>query len=1366
MKNYLFLLLLITTSIVSGKERYYFSNLSLEKGLSQITVGPIMQDSRGFMWFGTRNGLNRFDGHGFDVFQTKEDDDSSISDNHILCMTEDDSENIWVGTNNGLNKLNLATLKIERYFGDSDNPNSIPHSTILSIYFDNKNRSLWIGTNRGLCLYDKEKDSFENILNENFVDTRIDVITRHGDNLYVGARFKGVVVYNIKTKKDSLYKHIEEDPRTIADDYIKAILMDSRNNLWVGTRNSGVSILKNGTDVFEAYNQENGLNNNYVRCITESPDGEILISTFNGLNVVNPQTWEIDRYTNFGAGQGNLSHYSIISTYFDKAQTLWVGTYAGGVCYYNKSGEKFRFYNPSSQMPVLGIIGPIIEVEDKLYIATEGTGLLEMNKHTETFVSHKIFEGTNSPYQKNIIKSICRDGDKILCGTNLGAVYSFDLKSKKYNLIYDLKAEQSIYYLGLTQSGDLVIGGVNDNGLILLSKKDGTSRNTFPVKGKPDVAFPDVRSFCEIEKNVFLVGTRNNGLYYYDYNNQILKEYRSSNSDSYQRIPNNYVTSIIKDSRGNIWIGTFGGGISSFNSEFGEFATYDIRDGLHDNNVCSIVEGEEKHLWISTISGLSEFDAKTRVFNNYTHSNGIKVDEFTLHAGLKLSSGNIVFSGNNGFILFDPEKILFNTFIPPIALRHLYVNSKEVLPGDKNGILTEQLDRQKTIVLKYNESNITIGYCALNFVFSDRNQYAYILEGFDRDWNQAGSRREAYYTNIPPGEYTFRVKGSNNDNLWNNEGTDIRIIVKPPFWKTWWAYTLYALLVMGIILFIIRYFSEKKRLQDDIKMKQVEAKASEEFHQARNKLFTNFSHELRTPLTLIINPLDDMEAKADLSPEILDNVHLMQNNARRLLRIVNNLMDFQKKESGTMKLQISEGDFIEFTNEMTIHFRELAVSRKIHFTFSPTIDTQQYWFDKNLMEKVYFNFLSNAFKNVPNQGMVEVNVDTKSLDELKTSFPEKIESFSNSQIQYIVLEIKNSGDGIIQDDLEKIFIPFYQVAQNEHSASGTGLGLSLSKSIIEMHHGIVWAESPNASGAIFRCILPVDKDLFGAEDFADEIKNASDFPYSVDISKENSAEDDAKKKVYTILVVEDNIDVRRYIVSHLKKTYNIVEASNGVEAAEKTLIFLPDLIISDLMMPKMDGMEFCEKIKNDIRTSHIPIIMLTAKTMSEDVKQGYEVGADDYITKPFNSSVLVSRVNNIIQSREKLKKLYGKHFSLETLGVEATSVDEKFMQKLYDILEENISNPELTLNGFCRDIGMSRANLYRKVKAITNLSPNEFIRNFRLNMGAKMLKEARMPVSEVYVAVGFNSHAYFSNCFKAYYGISPSEYANQQTESK
>lgn len=1351
----IFTLLTIFTSIViAANKDYYFSQLSTENGLSQITVTSIFQDSKGFMWFGTRNGLNRFDGYTFDIYRNNQGDIESISDSHILCIKEDALGDLWIGTNNGLNRYKNTTNKFDRYFSVAKDAESLSSNMITSLYIDHK-ECLWIGTSRGLDKYHTESNSFSRIEEPMLSNNAVNNIVGQGDFLYLATSSKGVISYNIESGE---LKELVNDNR-LKD--IKTLFVDSNGNLWVGTHHNGVAMIDMKNQQISFITKTSGLSNDYVRSIVENAEKEIIIGTFNGLNVLDSQTKKIVNYSVEDYKDGSLSHYSVYSVFVDNAQTLWVGTYGGGISYSNKYGNKFHFYDPSKeQRSLMGIIGPILEYQNSLFVATEGGGLLELNRKQD-HNRYRSYTNSKSTLSRYILKSVYLDGDRILCGNNRGTIYSFNVKNKKFSEFYDFGSENTIYQIGRNLSGELYAVGVNAIGVTFFTK-DGKLNNSFKLANSSNFSFHDARCLFEIEKNVYLIGLRNNGLQFYDANKQILKKYkRNRNSVPEKGIPENYVTSIIKDSRGYIWIGTYGGGISLFNIERETFETYDASAGLQSNDVCAIVEDLNGYLWISTISGISRFDVNNKEFTNYDHSSGIKIDEFTPHAGIRLSDGQILFSGNNGFTSFDPNEMLTNPYKPSVVFKGISVNNKKIAPFGEDGILKGELNDQKEIKLKHNQTNIAIEYSGLNFILPERNQYMYKLEGFDKEWNQAGNRRIAYYTNIPAGTYRFSVKGSNNDGLWNEEGTSIIIKVLPPFWKTWWAYCLYVLMLSIISYLIFRYYNERKQLENAIKIEQAKAEAQQEFHEARNKLFTNFSHELRTPLSLIMSPLKDLvDNGANLPTKVRDSHKLMYNNTQRILRLVNNLMDFQKKESGTMELKLEQHDFVAFSDEMISLFQELAFSRKINLNFKHEVASLNYYFDVNLMEKVFFNFLSNAFKNVSDDGTITIALDKIASANLERQFPDKATAIGSRATQYLLFEVFDSGKGIPENDLENIFIPFYQVSQNKHSSSGTGLGLSLSKSIIELHNGIVWAENQNTGGAVFRCILPIEKSL-SDDIFVDNLQEREESSIYREVelpSKSIAVPIYSKDKKYTILIVEDNPDVQAYIMTCLADKYNILLAADGEEGVEKTILKQPDLIISDLMMPRMDGMKMSSILKNDIRTSHIPIIMLTARAMTADIEEGYAIGADDYITKPFESSLLVVRVDNLIKSRETLKQIYGKDFSLDTLGINVSPLDKQFMDKLYNIMEQNVSNCQFNQDFFSSEIGMSKASLYRKIKSITDLSPNEFIRNYRLEIGAKLLRETQLPISEIYVSVGFNSIAYFSTCFKNRYGVSPSEY--------
>ena len=946
MKNVLFIIIFLQILIIPAytNEPIYFSNLSLNDGLSQITVTSIYQDKKGYMWFGTRNGLNRFDGYSFDIFTSNTDNTSSISDNHILCITENKDGDLWIGTNNGLNRFNLTDNKFTRYFHDPNTKSSLSHSMISSLYHDTDN-NLWVGTSNGLNVYNSANDSFTKIdIKGLFNNNPINAIAKHNDKLYIGTTTQGLVIYNIRTKE---YTSLNNQANNIRSVYI-----DKNENIWVGTFHQGLYMLKKGSNTPVFYSTTNGLTNDNIRCITESPEGNIFVGTFNGLNIINPKTSSIIQYKTYGREDGNLSHYSIYSAYFDKSQTLWVGTYAGGVNYYSSYEQKFKYYNPNNSLvSVVGIIGPILEVGNCFYIATEGGGLLEMDKNTKAFKQHKLFDNENDLYASNILKSLYYDGKQFLCGTNLGTIYSFDINTKKFKLFHDFKEENSIYHISKKSNGDFIVGGVNKLGMTILTKSEKTI-SKFPTSDNKEISFYNVRCVYELKSNVYLIGTRNDGLYLYDENKkEFLKFSHDPLNNTEKQLPENYITNIFKDSAGNIWIGTFGGGLCKFDINTLSFDTFNTRNGLPNDNICTITEDNNRHLWVSTISGIFDFNIDTKEIVNYSYSSGIKVNEFTPHAVVKATNGTIMFSGNNGFVSFDPLKMAINPYIPPIGLNNLYINNQKIVMGSKDNILHKQLNNQNKITLSYNQANnISIEYSALNFILSDRNQYAYILEGFDNDWNRVGTRRIAYYTNIPPGEYTFKVIGSNNDGVWNYEGKSISIKVLPPFWRTWWAYILYTVIFISIIYFIVRYFYERKKLENEVKLKQAESKAREEFHQARNKLFTNFSHELRTPLTLIMSPLEDMvENDKDIPEKVRKNNQLMYSNSLRLKRLVNNLMDFQKQESGNLKLKINEDNFVEFSSEMVSLFNEMAQSRNISLQFYASKPDINLWFDKGLM---------------------------------------------------------------------------------------------------------------------------------------------------------------------------------------------------------------------------------------------------------------------------------------------------------------------------------------------------------------------------------------------------------------------------------
>lgn len=925
--------------------------------------------------------------------------------------------------------------------------------------------------------------------------------------------------------------------------------------------------------------------------------------------------------------------------------------------------------------------------------------------------------------------------------------------------------EYSIYSIIRDHNGVLWVGGASTEFGLTCFVNDSLVTTFYNNVDEP-IYFSNVRCILEEEDGVFLLGSTAEGLLRFDTHKKQLTKYSNEASVEKYRIPNNYISAIVRTKSGEIWVSTYGGGIFQLDESKAIQRIMTVREGLLDNNICTLVESSDQRLWMSTVNGLIMFDPAKDEVRNYHRHNGIDIREFTLHSGIALPDGSLCFAGSNGFVTFHVEAMDKNNNIPPVVLEQLSVNNHPVKVGDESAILDKVLDGMETIRLAYNENNFSITYQALNYIYATQNQYAYKLEGYDTDWNYVGERNSAFYTNLSPGKYVFRVKASNNDGVWNEEGRSLAIVVQPPLWRTWYAYLFYVIALAAIIYGILYYVNIKRNLEAGLKMKQLEKQKQEEFHQAKIRLFTNFSHELRTPLMLIITPFEELVKRVDIPAELHDKLSIIYKNAQKLLLLVNQLMDLHKNQAGSMDLKVSEGDICEYIKEIYYAFNQIALTNEVKFTLNCTPKTINGWFDKSLLEKVVFNLLSNAFKYTASGESVLMEVSEVTLKELD---PKRIDGlYKDENSQYVILKVKDSGKGIEEGEADKIFTPFYQIPETSGiNLSGTGIGLSLVYTIVQLHRGVIYVDHTETKGACFVVILPVSRSAFSEEQIESrEIDKIAEITNTEDISVSLPVTENKDQPKYKILLVEDDKDVRDYLKKSLEAEYIVIEAADGVRAYEKVVQDFPDLVLSDIMMPKRDGLELCTMIKNDIRVGHIPVILMTARSMVVHIKEGFQAGADDYIVKPFNMDVLQTRIRSLLASREQLKKLYGKRFSPDVMGIEVKSADERFSQKLFDVIEKNISNEKLDVELLCTEIGISRANLYRKLKSITELSPMELIRNKRLEMAAKLLKESEMNVSEIASHLGFNSHSYFSNSFKTFYGCTPTEFVQMKNNQE
>lgn len=1355
---YIILLLQIVgwTSMQSAiiDNTYYFSNLSLKDGLSQLSVLKIHQDSKGYMWFGTRNGLNKYDGSRMTVYKHSDNDSLSWANNHITAIAEDKKGHLWIGTLAGLSRLDLKTNRMTPYTGQNF---SFLESGVFSLFIDSKDR-LWVGTSKGLYLFVWEADTFQSIdLKGEIKGELISAMMETSDHrLLIGTEHKGVYVCDLNLKQLNHYvKNGEEG--ALPDNNISDLYEDSRKQLWVSTNYGGLSKIDLATGSSTHYTTANSeLTTDNIRCLAEA-NGTLFVGTFDGIYTIDLSDNQLKGYSKAALEKGMLSHFSVYSICVDNCGSIWVGTYSGGVNYFSKFNNRFVFHEPTNALNMLmGIYGAMTcKSPHQLYIATEGRGLLGYNLDTGVYQYYLFDTSSTKQHSRNIIKSVMLEDAYIWCGTSQGNIYQFDTRTNHFSLYHSLHQVTSVYAILRTQDNNLWLAtSESEVGLVKLTA-DKEMQTHFELADTGKVWMPgSSRCLMELEKGVLLVGTRTNGLYKYDENKKAYTVYCKRKQGT-EHLPSDYVTSLVRTRSGQIWVGTFGGGLSLFDKEKGIVKHLTKEQGLLDDEVCMVVEDRNGDLWISTNSCISKYNPKTdEVYNYHVNSEIGGAQEFSLHSGMLLPNGNICFSASNGFITFDPENLQINSFLPPVVLTELLVNNNVVNPT-ADGMLQQVLDDTERIELDYNQNNIAIGYCALNYVYPSLNQYAYRLKGHDKAWNYVGNRQEAYYTNLEPGKYVFEVKAANNDGVWNSKVRTLHIVVHPPLWKTWYAYLFYAVSFFGFCFLVMFYIIKKKNLEQALVYEHLKQQQVEEFHQTKMRMFTNFSHELRTPLTLIISPLQELLQHKEFHSEVRNKLSLIYNNSQRLLLLVNQLMDLRKNQAGKMQLKIAKDDLCSFLMEIYYAFNQIASSKNIHFSYEGGKEGITAWFDKSLFEKVVFNLLSNAFKYTPSGGKIVLSVTRVRFEEVPI-VQQKALTGLQEHTELVKLSVCDTGKGIPEKEMENIFAPFYQIEDGRwQNPAGTGIGLSLTQSIVQLHHGTIWAENNPQGGICFQVLLPIDRSVY-ADDEIDE--EAIDRVVMDVIPSTTHPETLKLEKKYTVLLVEDNEEVRKYVKECLEPYFYVLEADNGETAFEVVVGKYPDIVVSDIMMPHKDGLELCTEIKEDLRTGHIPVILMTARSMVMHIKEGFLSGADDYIVKPFNMDVLIYRIKNILASREKLRSLYGKKFSPEAIGIEIVSGNDRFTQKFFEVIEKNIANPELNIDLICREVGLSRTNLYRKLKAITELSPIELIRNKRLEVAAKLLLESNYSVSEISTSVGFNSHAYFTQCFKIVYGCSPTEF--------
>ncbi|GAA4304571.1 hybrid sensor histidine kinase/response regulator transcription factor [Aestuariibaculum suncheonense] len=1343
-------------SEVNAFKSLKFRQYSLKDGLSQNSVLAIKQDRDGFLWFGTRDGLNKYDGREFQTFRHSSQDSTSLSHSLIKSIYEDNNKNLWIGTIDGLNKYNPNSNSFDRFYFETTD--TYENNEIWCITQADSS-SLWIGTSSGLKKLNLNNEKFVsfdfNPKDNSFFKSPIRALLKVNESELWIKTAEQIGFFNVLNGVVKYYNYPENSPKELNKNNVSTLYQDESKNIWLGFKN-GLALLNKKTDAFEFFKSksESAEYLSDVRSIQEDDSGNLWVGTYRGLYLINSKTFSISHYVHDENNPNSLSQNSIYDIYEDEKGDMWVGTYAGGISYFERSFDVFKHFASGANNTKLNynVVSSIVQdSQNNLWVGTEGGGINYYDASIGEFSYYMNEPNNSNGLSANNVKAIIQDKKGgFWIGTHEGGLNYLKSTTKPLKFqIYKTNSndknsisDNRVISLLEDTYGDIWIGTSGGGINVLDRQTDSIYRLQDPKDWVGKIVYTIYETSNE---NKLLIGG-NIGLCEVDIKTRKLSKinYLGSNPETHTI---RAVLCVYEDEKGNVFIGTEGDGLYYYDRKTKTSTKYGTQQGLPNDIIYGIIPDDEHNIWLSTNNGLSRINTQTLEIKNFNAQDGLQSNEFNFGAYLKNKNGELFFGGANGFNVFNPKDIKQNTYEPPVSITSMQVNNKPFLS------ITDNI---KEVSLKYDQNIFNLDFIALSYSQPLKNQYAYKLEGFDKDWNYIGNKTSATYTNIDAGTYTFKVKASNNDGLWNEIGDSITIDVLPAPWFTWWAYLLYFLLAFEIFWQIRKYSLIRVKERNELKQERLEKERIEEVNKLKLQLFTNISHDFRTPLTLIIGPLERLLKMDDGNDFIRKQHDIMYRNASILMELINQLLDFRKNESGKLSLKASENNIVPFLRDIKQAFNELAEVKNIDYRFISTDEIINVWYDKTQLKKVVFNLLSNAFKFTPEEGSIELQVS-------------EVSKYRNeSEKKYVKIEVIDNGEGIPKKHVKFIFDRYYQLGER----TGTGIGLALSKNLVELHKGEIKVKSKKEKGTTFKVLLPLGKDHLIKDQIekpTDAVKLEEDYSIekSVYVDKELLTINEETQKgnvlnasLATILIVEDNYEVRGFVKSIFEKSYNIFEAPNGKKAIEIAKKQDVDLIISDIMMPEMDGMELCEIIKTNINTSHIPVILLTAKTSQEFQKAGFSTGADAYVTKPFDAEILELRVENILASRKNLIHKFKKDVILQPKEITVTSADELFLQKAIDLVEENITNSEFTIQDFIEGMGMSRSVLYRKLKALTDQSTSEFIRTIKLKRAAQLIEQTQMTISEIAFDLGFNDLKNFRTSFQKLFDKLPSDFRN------
>ncbi len=1328
-----------------------FQTIGIAQGLSQSTVFAIAEDSLGFMWFGTRDGLNRYDGYHFQILSASDQDTSSIVCDDIRVLYADQTSNsLWIGTRKGLSQLRLNTYATTNYFHDPDRIQSLSSNYITSIYRDKSSR-LWVGTDAGLNLYTNDNTwerfyALGHELSDGFANAITTIFEDHSGNLWIGTR-RGIFHITLGAGSRSSMNEaniIDSLGSDLSNNYIIDIVEDS-TGIWIGTRSGNIYAIDHSTrSVKHLVNLTDPVPSsvtiNALQSFHIDQQGMLWIGTLRGLFHYDPNTRALRTLLANGSPE-SISGNSIRSIAEDQNGGIWLGIYNGGINYYNRKNNRFSHYSPQP-----GLITSRHELiscfhEDStgsVFIGHEEGGLSNFHPDENVFTIPPIQERFIKSSEVPRVKKISSYRNEIFIGSYRGGLYRYDRTSNQYsrycidcpdhvslssNNVYDIDIINNALWLGTYGGGINMIHLESDHlEYIRHDPDDSTSLSS-------DL----VRSILQDSWGRIWIGTEEG-----------LDLIRNTGGDELQCkhvLPGQNIYTLQEDRAGALWIGTFSNGLFRYNDQIAQFEHYTVKEGLPSNSISGIEEDSEGYLWISTSRGIARLDQESGYITNFGIADGLKNLEFNYNASIQLANGDILFGGRKGFTRFNPLQIKQSHYRPNLVLTSLSIQGQPVDLNHPDQILRSKIHHTKSLTLRLQDAVFEVGFAALDFFNPENHQYAYRLVGLEDNWNTTRGESHAKYTVQNPGRYTLEIDATTSTGARVKHPIALSLHVLPPLHRTWWACTIYIIFLMAFAYFLISQFKLKHRLKYEILSKQSEQK----IHELRTRFFVNITHELRTPLTLISGPISKLMKDYQEDAVLVKQLAQVQKNSQRLLKLVSQLLTFQKLEAENGKVNLVNQDIVAFIEETFYSFADVARLRSIRYDLNTSIPTLVVPFDRDKIAKVMTNLLSNAFKFTDDFGSISVDIG----------------SVENA----VEISVQDSGKGIKSEHKDLIFKRFYEL-EAPPEIGGTGIGLSICKDLIALHGGEIWVESKVGQGSTFRFRIPkvysgpISARVPEPEVSISSVQQKSTIAVEGSVDKPSNPRDRSR-----ILLVDDNKEIATFLTSILEDQYSIMVVFSALECLRQVKSFHPSLIICDILMPEMDGMELCRQLKNDIETSHIPVIFLTAKATIATKLEGLNLGAEDFMTKPFDPEELKMRVKNLITSRSRIYQRLSRVMKIEPRMVHISSRDEIFLDKAISIVEKHIDDFNFNVVSFAYEMAVSRASLFEKIKRITSMTPNAFIKSIRLKRAAQFLSQGKN-VAEVSYEVGFKDPKYFAKCFSKHFGISPSKYAESLIQIK